>query len=111
MSKSTYQEPYESLLSEIMQYSPETAALIEQIRTQSNDQLGFYAAFIIVCLEARVQKEGLRVIQSLTVSDLRSYTFFELGDTHDDEHRLFMMALETYRLDCRQRHELFSTVK
>jgi hypothetical protein len=93
-----------------MQYSPKTAALIEQIRVQTNDQLGFYAAFIIVCLEARVQKEGLRALQNLRLSDLRSYTFFEHGNINDDEHILFMNALETYCLDCRQRDVLFSAV-
>ena len=105
MNAENYLEPCENLLQEIMRYSPVTEALIEQIRVQYGSQLAFYAAFVIVCLEARVQQEGYRAVERIKLDDLRSYTFFEMIDTQENPLVLAMFneALTYYKQACHRR--------
>ena len=103
MEKERYQEACERLLQEILQYSPEAEALLNQIRERSGARLAYYAAFVIVCLEASVQKDGYRAVEHLQFDDLRSYTFFELCSADDEARQLFTQSLECYQADCQRR--------
>ncbi len=98
-----YTEACNNVLREIEQYSPHAKAMLDKIRDLTGCQWAFYAGVIIESLEARVQKEGIKVVESVGLEALRAHTFFALGSIYDDAHVIFMNALEAYRLDCRHR--------
>jgi hypothetical protein len=103
MEPENYGEICLFLLDEIFQYSPQTVTALRRLFEQTNAQLTYYAAFVIVCLEARVQKDGYRAVQHVDVDDVRAYTFFKLAEKCELAQELFRQSLQQYQSDCQRR--------
>jgi hypothetical protein len=91
------------LFDEIFQYSPQTVTTLRRMFEQTNAQLTYYAAFVIVCLEAQVQKDGYRAIRNVELDDLRAYTFFRVAAKLNGAQDLFRQSFEQYQSDCQRR--------
>ena len=100
----TYTHACDDVLREIERYSPHARMMLDKIREKTGCQWAFYAAVIIASLEARVQTEGVKVLETVGLESLRLHTFFEFGSIYDDAHILFMNAFEAYRIDSHRRH-------
>jgi hypothetical protein len=74
-----------------------------QIEAVHGTRAAFYAAFVIVCLEARGQQSNFRMIMEMQLADLNNFTFFEY--TKGDRQALteFAEVLSCYQADCRRR--------
>jgi hypothetical protein len=103
MEAEHYQDICLYVLDEIFQYSPQTVTMLRRMFEQTNAKLTYYAAFIIICLEAQVQKEGYRSIERVEMDDLRSYTFFKLAEKRDEAQEMFREMLQQYQSDCQRR--------
>nr|AUN37609.1 hypothetical protein [uncultured bacterium] len=63
----------------------------------------FYAAFVIVCLEARGHQSSFGVITNLTTGDLNNFTYFEYTKENPRGMASFDEVLVSYQADCQRR--------
>lgn len=100
---SSYDTDFRNLLDQIRLNNPKTADKLEQIVPPYGTRAAFYAAFVIICLEARMQERGMSAINTLTSQDLDNFTYFEYTKHHPQAYIYFDDVLNTYKMDCAQR--------
>ncbi len=102
----SYESQFQLLLEEIRPLSPRAAEKLMQIDSLLGARAAFYAAFVIVCLEARGRQSNYRVISTQTTGDLNNFTYFEY--TKDDPQAVaeFREVLAYYQADCKRRFNL-----
>jgi hypothetical protein len=98
-----YASQFQLLLEEIRPISPRAAEKLIQIDTVLGARAAFYAAFVIVCLEARGKQSNYRVISSLTTGDLNNFTYFEYTQGKPEAVTEFNEVLASYQADCQNR--------
>lgn len=98
----SYEHPFHDLNDEIRQFSPQSALTLETLKTQCGTQAAYYAAFILICLQAKAEQspsENLLVVNS---EDLQAFTFFEFCRHDPLALSLFDEVLAHYQNDLRQ---------
>ncbi len=74
---SGYEHPFHDLNDEIRQFSPQSAVTLEILRTQCGTQAAYYAAFILICLQAKAEQASAESQLETRSEDLQAFTFFE----------------------------------
>jgi len=98
----SYESQFQLLLEEIRPISPQTADKLLQIESVFGARAAFYAAFVIVCLEARGKQSNYHTILRLTTGELSNFTFFEYTQENPQAIEEFSQALACYQDDCRR---------
>ncbi len=98
-----YDPQLQNLLEELRPISLQTVVKLEQIVADYGARAAFYAAFVIVCLEARVQERGYQAVSDVTTQDLSNFTYFEYTKQNPQAQACFTDMLETYKTDCKRR--------
>ena len=100
-----YEVPFRNLLDEIQAVSPETAQKLDSMLSEFGSKVAYYAAFVIACLEVRIQQADYYSVIHATVSELSDFTFFEYVNNQPYALTLFTDLLTTYQDACRRRYE------
>jgi hypothetical protein len=99
----SYESQFQLLHEEVNVFSPQAANKLLQIKAALSARAAFYAAFVIVCLEARGKQSNYRIVSSLTTGDLNNFTYFEFTKGDPQAVSEFSEALAYYQADCKQR--------
>lgn len=96
-----YDIPLDDVLKEISHYSPASVELLNSMAEKCGVQKAFYAAFVLVCLQAHSELTGHQTLSDITVESLYDYKFFEVAK--DDSQALSMfdtlLQIFTHRSD------------
>lgn len=92
-------EPLANLIDQVRAYSPNSTLLLFQMREECGKQAAYYAAFILIWLQATTESEYNKPLNEYTSADFEDFAFFEV--TKDNEHALalFDRLLRTYQQD------------
>jgi hypothetical protein len=101
----SYTLAFEHVRQEIFLYSPQAALQLHTIRDSCDDQAAYYAAFVLMCIHARVEKDGLRVLNHLGDHDIRGYTFFDYVKGNPYALIAFAEVFKTYQDEQKARFE------
>ena len=101
---SGYEHPFHDLNDEIRQLSPQSAVTLETLKEQCGTQAAYYAAFILICLQAKAEQSNAdaRTLLEMTSADVQAFTFFEFCRDDALALRLFDEVLLHYLYDLRQ---------
>ena len=99
----SYESQFQFLLEEVRSISPQAATKLLQIQTQFGARIAYYAAFVIVCLEARAKKTDYRAVLNLTIQELDNFTYFEYAKENPQAVSEFSEMLTSYQADCQRR--------
>lgn len=94
-----YDIPYRDLNEQIREFSPRSADLLNELQYQSGSQVAYYAAFILICLQAKTEESGYPIMLDLDPRNLEAFTFFEYCKDNPIALALFNEILDTYRND------------
>jgi hypothetical protein len=101
-----YESQFHLLLEDIHPVSPHAAEKLMQIEAALGARAAYYAAFVIVCLEARGKQTNYRLISSLTPDELSNFTFFEYTKESPQAISAFSEVLSSYKVDSQRRLSL-----
>jgi hypothetical protein len=96
----TYERPFRALLSSIAPLYPETADLLDIMAIHFGEMPAYQAAEVILCLQARVEMQGIEAASVLTEDDLDSFPYFETMHGNVAALELMVDVLETYAAEC-----------
>ena len=96
---SQYDFAFEELRAEISQYSPSAVQMLDQLKDGCGAQTAYYAAYVIICVKAHQELPTPKPLDSITSSDLKDFTFFEVAKDNQAALELFDQALVSYRAD------------
>ena len=99
----TYEAQFHSLLEDIRPVSPQAAEKLLQLQALLGSQAAFYAAFVIVCLEARGQQTNFRTVTHLQTDELTNFTYFEYTKGNPQAESGFAEVLASYQADSQHR--------
>ena len=102
----SYESQFQLLLEEIRPISAQAAEKLVQMDSLLGARAAFYAAFVIVCLEARGRQSNYRVVSNLTTGDLNNFTYFEYTKGKPEALAEFNEVLACYQADCKRRFDL-----
>jgi hypothetical protein len=102
----SYQSQLQLLLEEIRPVSLQAAEKLIQMDSTLGARAAFYAAFVIVCLEARGKQSNYRIVSTLTTGDLSNFTYFEFTKGKPEGIEAFNEVLACYQADCQRRFPL-----
>jgi hypothetical protein len=100
MSMTIYEDAYQDFRQQIFTRSPSAVLALDQMCQRHGVPLTYYAAFVLVWIEACVHDGGCSVLRDISLDTLGNFTFFELTEQNSDARALFTQALERYRTDC-----------
>ena len=92
-------EPFEYLLSQINSYSHRSCTILQLMCDECGAETAYYAAFVLVCLEASVNETPTKPLGSYRAEDFQDFTFFEKAQGDDRALALFDDLLRTYQAD------------
>jgi hypothetical protein len=92
-------DPLDHLSAQIRDYSPNSLPLLQLMCDQCGRQTAFYAAFVLICLQASTEKGVTKPLGEYRSYEFQDFAFFEVAKT--DERALVMFAdlLRTYQHD------------
>lgn len=99
---SGYERPFHDLNNEIRQFSPLSAVTLETLKAQCGTQAAYYAAFILICLQAKAEQSDAESLLQMHSEDLQAFTFFEYCRDDSLALDLFDEVLAHYQNDLRQ---------
>ena len=99
----SYESQFHQLLEEVREFSPQVVEKLIDIDALLGARAAFYAAFVIVCLEARGKQSNYRTVSTLTTGDLNNFTYFEFTKGNPQAVLEFDEALAAYQADCQRR--------
>ena len=95
-------EPFEHLLSQINEVSRTSCTLLQLMCDECGTDTAYYAAFVVVYMEAALQSLPAKPPGSYSADDFRDFTFFEKAQGDERALTLFDDLLRVYQTD-RQR--------
>lgn len=99
---SSYERPFHDLNDEIREFSLESAVTLEILKAQCGTQAAYYAAFILICLQAKAEQSDAASLLQMSSEDLQAFTFFEFCRNDGLALELFEEVLAHYQEDLRQ---------
>jgi len=102
----SYESQLQLLLEEIRPVSLQAAEKLIQLDSLLGARAAFYAAFVIVCLEARGRQSNYRIVSTLTTGELNNFTYFEYTQGKPEAISAFNEVLTCYQADCQRRLSL-----
>ena len=102
----SYEAQFQLLLEEIRPISPQAAEQLVQMNAELGARAAFYAAFVIVCLEARGKQSNYHSISNLTTGDLDNFTYFEYTKENPQAMASFTQVLTSYQADFGRRFNI-----
>jgi hypothetical protein len=94
-----YDTPYRDLNEQISEFSPRSANLLNELQYHCGSQVAYYAAFILICLQAKAEESGYPIMRDLDQRNLEAFTFFEYCKDNPIALTLFNEILDCYRSD------------
>jgi hypothetical protein len=94
-----YDASLKHLCNQMSEYSPSTILLLEKMKLHHGSQITYYAAFVLVCLKAKQQKDPHKRHNTVTSHDLQDFTFFEFARDNSAALALFDELLLCYQRD------------
>ncbi|MEP7292345.1 MAG: hypothetical protein ABI835_11205 [Chloroflexota bacterium] len=73
-------DPFRNLLAHIRPYSPRAAEILEQMRTECDQQSAYYAAFILICLQATREISRNKPLAEYSAADFQDFAFFAVAN-------------------------------
>lgn len=92
-------DPLENLAVQIGVYSLNSLPLLRQMREACGRQTAYYAAFILVCLNATSEKKYDKPLEDFTTADFQDFAFFEVAKENAPALALFNDLLRAYKQD------------
>jgi hypothetical protein len=94
-----YAQSFYYLCEQIQQHSPSTMPFLHQIKNECGPQLGYYAAFVVVCVHLKQAGSKSRAFYELTRQELEGFTFFEVARENLSAFALFDEVVLGYKRD------------
>jgi hypothetical protein len=98
-----YDPAFVELYRQISAYSPQSADLLQKMLTEYGAQTAYYASFILVVIQARIEQSGLTILKYLATDQLREFTFFEYAKDNPQALALFDEIYKIYQMEQHQR--------
>ncbi|MEP7290235.1 MAG: PAS domain S-box protein [Chloroflexota bacterium] len=92
-------DPFENLLAHIRPYSLNAPHLLRRMRQECGHSAAYYAAFILICLQASSEKSANKPISEFTARDFQDFAFFETAKNDAHALALFDEMLRAYQSD------------
>ncbi len=102
MTTTNYDTPFRDLNEQIREFSPHSAHLLNHMQAQCGARAAYYAAFILICLQAKSEESNYPVINDLDQRNLEAFTFFDYCREDPVALQLFNDVLDCYRADLLQ---------
>ncbi len=92
-------DPLENLAAQIRVRSPHSPPLLQAMREECGRQAAYYAAFVLICLQATTESGFNKALGEYTSADFQDFAFFEVAKGNVRALEMFEELLLTYQHD------------